>query len=634
MPDNDIEININTTASGDGVSRASAEIDNLTRSSDMAGEASDDLRNGISEIDDISDDARRELEGIVDQLDELRRRAEESSERARELADDTDLVADSSERFNTAQEGANRTLGEFPQVTGRAASGNRNLGLAAQEAVSGMNNLRGGVGNVLESITNLLPTLVGSAGMGAALAVVSVAAAKLIPLLLEQNDNIALNAQVAADAAEKRRAAAELERRAQFENSQELDRYTLLLNNEVDQVERSITAIDRLAAARGRDFAAKQAIADAELGLEISLIRNDSTLTDLEQTLRVAQLTQQAALDEQVRAEAEAVARIQDERAKLEASDETLNNVISQSFADTNELQRELDQKLRETDELRDSIEAIRTNLTEVSIPNLDRVINAEAGAQAVSTLGFRGTTFAPDREDFDSDQAFLNRISELREDDSNDLNNLPRTEGVIESINRQQESISGGESVIQETEAQIEILRQKIAEQERVRDLANETRNAEFDAATENIETLQQQIDLQARLNEISNQQAIVESGASIQQSAENQIPQQVSDFADAAVNELENEGATADVINAARQQINAVTQETRDALADGLLDQSEQTQIAQQISEISQAFSLSNQSIINNQNLLLNSIRALTRQQEIQAEQIRATANNIQSR
>ena len=118
MPDNDIEININTTASGDGVSRASAEIDNLTRSSDMAGEASDDLRNGISEIDDISDDARRELEGIVDQLDELRRRAEESSERARELADDTDLVADSSERFNTAQEGTNRTLGEVPQATG------------------------------------------------------------------------------------------------------------------------------------------------------------------------------------------------------------------------------------------------------------------------------------------------------------------------------------------------------------------------------------------------------------------------------------------------------------------------------------------------------------------------------------
>ena len=634
MPDNDIEININTTSTGDGASRASAEIQNLARSSEIAGEASDDLRDGISEIDDISDDARRELEGIVDQLDELRRRAEESSERARELADDTELAADSSERFNSAQEGTNRTLGEVPQVTGRAASGKRNLGLAAQEAVSGMNNLQGGVGNVLESITNLLPALVGSAGIGAALTVVSVAAAKLIPLLTEQTDQVRLNAEVAEEAADRRIAADERQRRAQFENSQELDRYTLLLNNEVGQVERSIAAIDRLAAARGRDFAAKQAIADAELGLDISLIRNDSTLTDLEKTLRIAEVTQQASLDRQVLAEQEAVARKQDERDKLEAAIEPLETTISDTFSEETALRNEIEQITSDTAQLSKNIEAIKTDISQSAIPDLDRVINFEAAARAIPTLGFQGTLDAPDRSDFDSDETFLSEINKLRNDESSDIGDLPKTNALVESINRQQELVIASQSVIDSNNEAIDILNQKITALQQVRDNANEARNAIQAANDLEIENIDRDSATQSRLNEISNQQAAVESGALIQQTAESQIPQQVSNFADAAVNELENEGATADVINAAKEQINAVAQETRDALADGFLDQSEQTQIAQQISEISQAFSLSNQSIINNQNLLLNSIRALTRQQEIQAEQIRATANNIQSR
>ena len=203
-----------------------------------------------------------------------------------------------------------------------------------------------------------------------------------------------------------------------------------------------------------------------------------------------------------------------------------------------------------------------------------------------------------------------------------------------MQSANAQQNTIINNELGLRDFQDDIDALEKKLTVLEQVRDTANQTRN-EIQAASDlDIENNDRDTATQRRLNEISNQQAAVESGALIQQTAQREIPEQVSDFADAAINELENEGATAEVINAAKEQINAVAQETREALADGFLDQSEQTQIAQQIAEISQAFSLSNQSIINNQNLLLNSISALTSQQEIQAEQIRATANNIQSR
>ena len=96
-----------------------------------------------------------------------------------------------------------------------------------------------------------------------------------------------------------------------------------------------------------------------------------------------------------------------------------------------------------------------------------------------MQTFGREGRIDAPDREDFDSDDAFLREINELRENDRNDLNNLPATEALLQSASAQQNTIINNELGLRDFQDDIDALKQKLTVLEQVRDTANDTRNA-----------------------------------------------------------------------------------------------------------------------------------------------------------
>lgn len=640
MPSNKkVKLNIEATSSGKGLKNTTDQIERLREGSKTASEQANALSKEVDKIEEESGETQRELRNMVDELDSIALGAAKAAYESEKLVREMDDLSEASETTSRRSDRVNRSIKKSPEGTRAAAKGKRDLGEASLYASEGLRNMESGVSSILDSLPSLITSIGGSAGLAGVTSILAVSAAALIPLLTAQGNAIKLNAQIAEEAADKRVAAAARERRATRENAEELDSYQVVLEEEVNQVSRNLQAITDLSAARSRAHAHQQAIREAELGLEIAVIQNDDSLSDLDKILAIESAKKQKSLNDQAAAEEDLQQRVKSERSKAAKSEEDFSKIASDNLIKRLQLERQITAEQTARDKLSESIEAAEKSISEVSIPALDKIVNAEAGANfakaIINPLGNNGTLFAPDREDFETDEAFVSKVSDLSNPVlSPEGKGLTKTRAAVDAIKSQNETLEASRVALELSEANIKLLEEQEQTLKSVEDAARKKRNTEIEAAEKNIELLEEQKKNTLELNEINNASLGVESQSKIKRSAETSVTREVSELGKTFEDDLNQQQSTLEELAQAREQYKRIEQLNRKALEDGVIDASEQQAISTALGDFRRLFTAQSQATITNISQLMEAVRAQQQVSSDQSQAIKTLQQSVQSR
>lgn len=604
----DIDININTKATGDGAKKVSDDIDKLREGSKQAAKTSQSLNDKIEELDNVSDDAKDELRKLVRELNDLSKRADRSADISQKLANGMELTEDEAkqltrtlDRLDNQHKQLNRTTEKSPEISKKAAKEKSRMGLAALEASRAVEDMQYGVRGMINNIPQLILHLGGSAGLTAVISLLVVGLAQLVPLLIQEADQTKLNAEIAEEAAKKKIAASVAQRAENRRLRQELELYRADLKQEIDSTLRAALQTDQLTAARRRAFEAQQAINNEQLALDIAIVSADNGLSDIEKLAKIAELKRQNELERQ-RAEAERLEQeIEAKRDSIEKSYEELEATLFKNQEQKPILEGQIEQAKVNLAELKKSADELEATIQKISIPNLDKVLNAESALS--------GDFFAPDRKDFETDQAFLEAVQDLlaaypdREDSVGAFESVTQQLEILEKVREQILSVGGGQSEGGENViGELDKLKNKLSALNEETERAVQERNKLYKEGEKEIEQLEEKLATEQKLNEIRNKRAEIETAAAAKQTSSNTITKEAGELRADLESDLENVGAAQKEIAEARKAADGIQRTIVQAFRDGVLDVQEYQQVTKELGEFRRLFTAQNEATLKN--------------------------------
>ena len=614
MPNNDkdITVGIHQVATGDGAKKTGDDIELLEEKTQAAKATAKGLRQELAKMDDISEETRKEVNRMADSFAAMAKRGNRAIERIKALGRQEDKVGvqskdlgngiyDAQKRIDDLgkssgnaeqrlkglerqQKRNNKAAEQTPVAMNRAGKSQRNMGLAALEASRAVEDMQYGIRGVINNIPQLLLFLGGSAGLTAAISLLVVGLAQLVPLLGDSSDAMKANADAADAAAKRKIKAARAEREAARELESQIARNKLTLDQEIESVLKSVRAIDEQTAARSRAFTAQQQIANVLLSRDIALINADDSLSDFEKVTAIIELKRQA--DEARRAAERQKLQddFEDEKNKILAVDESLDQTADKRLQNIFRIQREIEAGVRGIEDLQQSLEETKRTFSESTIPALDKTLNTEAAKNTLKTFfdpfTNNGSFFAPDRDDFDSDDAFITEAKKFA-NNRDEGPGLKTTKSLLQSIEFQKQQIEKTEELIAAEKKRIEGLREDLKLEEEIREKAIASRNAQIEKSQKQIQLLKEQKAAAEELIKAEQSRDDALDAVRSRDAARKSLTSSTSGLIEDTREKLEESGASATQLQQLNERGEQLQKATAKAVEDGKIDVQEKTKL-----------------------------------------------------